>query len=103
MSGELIFADRKYRKMAGTWMVQPATLRGFIAVTEESTIAMLDEMERLRAMTAEQALVHDAWLAERDLADQLAEALGNSHDDPDGRFNRQAVNALAAWEEARHD
>ena len=50
MSGDLIFADRKYRKMGGVWMMQPNTLmRGFIAVAEESTIAMLDEIERLRA------------------------------------------------------
>jgi hypothetical protein len=39
-------------------------------------IAILaNEIERLRARTAEQALVHDAWLTERALADQLAEAL----------------------------
>ena len=49
MSGDMIFAERKYRKMGGTWMMQPGTLRGFIAVTEESTSAMLDEIERLRA------------------------------------------------------
>ncbi len=50
MSGDLIFADRKYRRMGGVWMMQPNTLmRGFIAVAEESTIAMLDEIERLRA------------------------------------------------------
>jgi hypothetical protein len=50
VSGDLIFADRKYRRMGGVWMMQPNTLmRGFIAVAEESTIAMLDEIERLRA------------------------------------------------------
>ena len=51
------------------------------------------EIERLRADFA----------AERDLADQLAQALRNSHDDPDGRFNQQAVEVLAAYEEARRE
>lgn len=46
---DLKFGDRTYRKMGDTWMMQPATLmRGFIAVSEESTIAMLDEIVRLR-------------------------------------------------------
>lgn len=47
---DLKFGDRTYRKMGDTWMMQPATLmRGFIAVAEESTSVILDEIERLRA------------------------------------------------------
>ncbi len=82
MSGDLIFADRKYRKMGGVWMMQPNTLMGgFIAVAEESTIAMLDEIERLRAAGDAMAEVV-AWWGE-------------------GTSTGDAV--LAAWEEARRE
>lgn len=46
---DLKFGDREYRKVDGIWMMHPSTLPGFIAVAEESTSAMLDEIERLRA------------------------------------------------------
>ena len=46
---DLKFGDREYRKVDGIWMMHPSTLSGFIAVAEESTSAMLDEIERLRA------------------------------------------------------
>jgi CRP-like cAMP-binding protein len=59
----------------------------------EDRVAKDYEMLRLRADLT----------AERDLADQLAQALHNSHDDPDGRFNRQAVEVLAAYEKARRE
>ncbi len=84
MSGDLIFADRKYRKMGGVWMMQPNTLmRGFIAVAEESTIAMLDEIERLRA----------AGDAMADNFRRHVTACGVN----DGR------ESLSAWEEARRE
>ena len=56
---DLKFGDRTYRKMGDTWMVQPATLRGFISVSEESTIAMLDEIVRLRAEASEDEQVRE--------------------------------------------
>ncbi len=84
MSGDLIFADRKYRKMGGVWMMQPNTLmRGFIAVAEESTIAMLDEIERLRA----------AGDAMADNFRRHVTACGVN----DGR------ESLSAWQEARRE
>ena len=84
MSGDLIFADRKYRKMGGVWMMQPNTLmRGFIAVAEESTIAMRDELERLRA----------AGDAMADNFRRHVTACGVN----DGR------ESLSAWEEARRE
>jgi hypothetical protein len=84
VSGDLIFADRKYRKMGGVWMMQPNTLmRGFIAVAEESTIAMLDEIERLRA----------AGDAMADNFRRHVTACGVN----DGR------ESLSAWEEARRE
>jgi hypothetical protein len=84
VSGDLIFADRKYRKMGGVWMMQPNTLmRGFIAVAEESTIAMLDEIERLRA----------AGDAMADNFRRHVTACGVN----DGR------ESLSAWQEARRE
>ena len=53
-----------------------------------------DEIERPRAMTAEQSQVHDAWLTERSLADRLADALADHMRGDDHP-------AYTAWEEAR--
>ena len=64
-----------------------------------------DEIERLRALTAEQALVHDAWLTERSLADQLAVALaaqGSASFDEDTNLNIKRL-ALDAFKEARRE
>ena len=58
------------------------------------------EIERLRTMTAEQALVHDAWMTERALADRLAGAL-SADPQQDMGIGRRA--ALAAHEEARRE
>jgi len=68
-------------------------LLDMIAQLIEDRVAKDYEMLRLRADLT----------AERDLADQLAQALHNSHDDPEGRFNQQAVEVLTAYEEARRE
>lgn len=100
MSGDLLFAGRKYRKMGGTWMMHPTTLPGFIAVAEESTSAMLDEIERLRAERD----------AERDLADQLASHLewalrcvGSLPMELRMTFDNRMAEVLAAHKEARRE
>ena len=62
--------------------------------TAQLANAAADEIERLWAMTAEQAQVHDAWLTERSLADKLADALADHMRGDDHP-------AYTAWEEAR--
>lgn len=85
---DLKFGDRTYRKMGDTWMMQPATLmRGFIAVSEESTIAMLDEIKRLRTA-----------------GDALAAIVGDvvvPYDDESKA--RTMVTAYDTWREARRE
>ena len=57
-----------------------------------------------RAEKAEAAALRltNDWLAERALADRLAEALQRAGDAPGGLWNLSQVgDALAAWEEAR--
>lgn len=55
-----------------------------------------EEVARLRALTAEQALIHDAWLTERDLADRLADALAD-------HMRGEDHPAYTAWEESRRN
>ena len=73
-----------------------------VVISKPLALSLLDEIDRLRAMTAEQAHVHDAWLAERSLADQLAVALaaqGSASFDEDTNLNIKRL-ALEAFKEA---
>lgn len=109
---DLKFGDRTYRKMGDTWMVQPATLmRGFIAVSEESTIAMLDEIVYLQ--TEFSAVLGDAIAKDAEImrlragGSEMADALRMViHDRPSAHADDVwlAVNkALMAYEEDRHE
>lgn len=78
---------------------------GALGMSKAECVA--DEIRRLRAMTAEQALVHDAWLTERSLADQLADALrAVTHDRPTAHTDSvwsDIQSAMGAYEEARRE
>lgn len=98
---DLKFGDRTYRKMGDTWMVQPATLmRGFTAVSEESTIAMLDEIVYLQtefSAVLGDTIAKDAEIMRlRAAGDALAQAAVFR---PQGYVHA----AIVAWKEARRE
>ena len=69
----------------------------------EQFAAARAEIERLRTMTAEQAHVYDAWLTERALADQLAEALDRHGSHSLCTMLCSVCVTLAAYQEARRE